>query len=206
MERKPSRDALARRAAEGYRLTADDHRRLLEILGVPPVLDRLFPAIAALANEVGSANRVAVFWEDGQGEPVLVRGEGSAYGGTEGPAELEAAREAESGVLLLPLAAGAEAGDMPWGALLVAGLAPEGGDRLATLMPLLGGALWAGQYRHTKRIRRQWCWAGNFAWGHLGATLAKLALRRKRGLAPSPPGYLRKREAKPAFQSMRETR
>ena len=144
-ERKPLRDALTRRAAEGYRLTADDHKRLLEMLGAPPVLERLFPAIAALAQEVGPATRVAVFWEDGLGEPVLVRGEGPAYGGAEGPAELEAAREAERGVLLLPLAAGAEAGDMPWGALLVAGVGPEGGDRLAALLPLLGGALWAAR-------------------------------------------------------------
>lgn len=144
-ERRMLRDALARRAAEGYRLTADDHKRLLEILGAPPTLDRLFPALAGLARELGAATRVAVFWEDGHGEPVLVRGEGTPYGGAEGPSELEAAREGDRGILLLPLAAGADEGDTPWGALLISGVAPEAADRLGTLLPLLDGALWAAR-------------------------------------------------------------
>ena len=144
-ERRPLREALARRVAEGYRPTPDEYRHLLALLSEPPTLDRLVPGIARLARELAGCERVAVFWEDHRGAPVLVGGEGAPFGGVEGPAELEAAQEAGAGTLMLPLVTGGEPGDAPWGALLVAGLAPEGVDRLEALLAYVGGPLWAAR-------------------------------------------------------------
>lgn len=144
-ERRPLRDALARRVAEGYRPSADDLRCVLELLAEAPTVDRLLPGIARLACELAGAERVAIFWEDQRGEPTLAFGEGPAFGGVEGPAELEAAHQAAAGTLMLPLAAGTPPGDAPWGALLITGLAADGADRLAKLLPHVGGALWAAR-------------------------------------------------------------
>ncbi len=146
-ERRPLRDALARRLAEGYRPSADDLRRVLELVAEPPAIDRLLPGIARLAGDLAGAERVAIFWEDHTGAPRLVGGEGPAYGGVEGPAELEAAHQDAAGTLMLPLAAGTAPGDGPWGALLITGLAAEGADRLGKLLPHLGGALWVARGR-----------------------------------------------------------
>nr|AHZ45637.1 serine/threonine protein kinase [uncultured bacterium] len=147
-ERKEMRDALARRASEGYRLSRADHEKLLDILSRPPAPADLFRAICEICHDVTRAERVALFWEDASGMPTAVAAEGPAYGGATVPAEeLERAREASAGVLLLPLDAGPHPGEapQPWGALLVTGVMADHAERLERLLAKLGGALWAAR-------------------------------------------------------------
>jgi tetratricopeptide (TPR) repeat protein len=147
-ERRDLRDAVRKRALEGYRLTREDHECLLAILARPPLPKELFQAIVKLCRVEGRADRVALFWEDPQGEPVMVAADGPPYAGSTVPSqELELAREASFGVVLLPLdATNSEDEDpQPWGALLVAGVSPDLAERLEKLLALLGGALWAAR-------------------------------------------------------------
>jgi tetratricopeptide (TPR) repeat protein len=142
-ERRPLRDALARREAEGYRPGAADHLALLALLSQPPEPSRLLPAVAALCRENAPTARVAVFWEGAGGAPILAYGVGMPHAGAATPmAELEAARAGGDGVVLVPLAS---AGETPWGAVLVSGASAEEGDRLRKLLPYLTGALWAAR-------------------------------------------------------------
>jgi hypothetical protein len=70
------------------------------------------------------------------------------YAGAEtAEAELEAASKAGEGVVLVPLKA---ADERAWGAVLVAGVSAEQGDRLSKLLPYLTGVLWAA-----RRFREQ---------------------------------------------------
>jgi Tfp pilus assembly protein PilF len=148
-ERKDLRDAVAARAAAGYRLTREDHELALGILALPPAPADLFRAIADLCRTEARAERVALFWEDLDGEPTVVAAEGPAYANASFPAqELELAREASMGVILLPLDAGPHGladEPQPWGALLIAGVAPDRAERLEKLLALFRGALWAAR-------------------------------------------------------------
>jgi hypothetical protein len=148
-ERKDLREAVARRQAEGYRLTREDHDLLLAILSRPPEPTDLFAAIVELCRNEARADRVALFWEDADGNPVSVAAEGTPFAGASFPAqELERAREAGIGVVLLPLdAQPSAAGEapQPWGALLVAGMVPDQAERLERMLVKLNGALWAAR-------------------------------------------------------------
>lgn len=142
-ERRPLAQALARREAEGYRLTASDQAALLDLLAQPPEPDRLFTAVAALGREAAFNARVAIFWEGPEGRPIQAYGVGLPFGGAATPeAELEAAGSGGEGLVLVPLKGDSET---PWGAVLVAGVSAEAGDRLAKLLPYLAGALWAAR-------------------------------------------------------------
>lgn len=149
-ERKPLRDALKRRDAEGYRLTFDDQAAILAILAAPPELSTLFAAIVALVREDGRAERIAIYWEDAHGKPRLAIGEGSPVGGHDDPtSEMEAAREASTNgrgdeILMLALDTGGDP-EQPWGAVLMSGVAADRHDRLAKVLTPLGGALWAAR-------------------------------------------------------------
>lgn len=142
-ERKPLREAIARREAEGYRLTSVDQLALLELLAAPPEPATILPAVVALCREKTAASRVAIVWEGPDGRPVVAHGVGAPYQGAEtAMAELEAAKNAGEGVVMVPLG---RADETPWGAVLVVGVSAEQGDRLTKLLPYLSGALWAAR-------------------------------------------------------------
>jgi hypothetical protein len=142
-ERRPLTEALARREAEGYRLTAADQQALLTLLATPPEPETFLSAVVGFCRDKASVSRVAIVWEGPDGRPTLAFGEGAPYGGAEpGMAELEAARAGGEGVVLVPLG---RPDETPWGAVLVAGVTAEQGDRLAKLLPYLSGALWAAR-------------------------------------------------------------
>jgi len=146
-------------AGDAWRRATAGHELVLGILQQPPAPADLFRAIADLCRTEARAERVALFWEDQDGTPTSVAAEGPPYANAAYPAqELEAAREASMGVLLLPLDAGPSllADPQPWGALLVAGIAPDRAERLEKLLTLLGGALWAARaiWLHERAAQR----------------------------------------------------
>lgn len=144
-ERRPLRDFVKKRLAEGYRPTTEDHAALLALLGAPPDPRTFLPKVTAFCREGTRAHRVGLFWEDESGVPVQAYGDGAPFGGAANPmAELEAAREAGEGAVMVPLAAAPDAGE-PWGAILVVPVSPEQADRLEKLLAHLGGALWAAR-------------------------------------------------------------
>ena len=86
---------------------------------------------------------MAVFWEGPDGRPVIGHAVGAPLAGAvDAVAELEVAKAGGEGVVLVPLGG---AGETPWGAVLVAGVGTEQGDRLSKLLPYFTGALWAAR-------------------------------------------------------------